>query len=61
MVLDTEATPAGLAVGGPLLNAQGQVVGMAVVRPGHEQAEFVAIDHVTTLVRSRQTASPPAR
>ena len=61
MLLDSEAAPAGLAVGGPLLNAQGQVVGIAVLRPGREQAEFVAIDHVTDLVRSRDTAAPPAR
>jgi hypothetical protein len=36
-------------------------VGIAVLRPGREQAEFVAIDHVTDLVRSRDTAAPPAR
>jgi len=52
VLLETDATPTSSAVGGPLLDRRRQVVGIAVVRPGREQAEFVAIDHVSDLIRS---------
>jgi hypothetical protein len=61
VLVETETIPAGLVVGGPLFDSKRQVVGIAVMRPAREQAEFIAIDHVRDLIRSHgpQAAREP--